>query len=255
MARRLGLLVAAIAVALFGALALLSYASSSNAQVAVAEDNVSVLVAQKDVPEGTAVQAATALVKVQPMPRKAVPPGAASDLKAVGDTVVGQDIRAGEVVLTTDFVPREKAGSIKIPADKLAISLQLADPQRVAGFVLPGSKVAVFDTYATTARPGGTSGGQQAAAGGQSTRLLLPEVQVIAVGPTALSTVGAPAQPAQAGAATEASALLTLAVDQAQASKLIHASQTGKLTFALLSDASRTDSSAPAVTDSTLFDE
>jgi pilus assembly protein CpaB len=70
---------------------------------------------------------------------------------------------------------------LTIPEGKMAISVQLTDPARVAGFVSPGAEVAVFinaepeeidtQTGATTKLP-------------DFTRLLLPRVQVIGVGDT-----------------------------------------------------------------------
>ena len=74
----------------------------------------------------------------------------------------------------------------------------------------------------------------------------MPRVQLIAVGPVALTKT----QPAAAAVATT---YLTLALNQRESEKVIEAaSTTGKLSFALLTPRSKTAPSA-GVTASTLF--
>jgi pilus assembly protein CpaB len=98
----------------------------------------------------------------------------------------------------------------------------------------------------------------------QATRLLLPRVLVLAVG----ATTAAPATPSAASASASASPspsptatpdttptakLLTLAVDQADAEKLILASQTGSLDFTLLTKGA-TATPGPGVNNHNIFD-
>ena len=45
-------------------------------------------------------------------------------------------------------MPAGTSGALPIPSGKVAMSVQLGDPQRVAGFVKPGSEIAVFVTIA-----------------------------------------------------------------------------------------------------------
>ena len=249
MARRLGLLAVAVVLSLFGAFSLITYARGSDARAAEGQSTVSVLVATKDVPAGTAVDGLGDAVALRALPGTAVPAGAMKDLSSLKDRVTAQDLHAGEVLLPTQFVGRQIAGSLKIPAGKLAMSVQLQDPQRVGDFVLPGSQVAVFVTYS-----------KGASATDLVTRMLLSRVQVIAVGPTALSTVGgtAPDRTGRTGGLgsggnNDPTALLTVAVDALEAAKLVQGTQTGKLYFALLSDTSRTGDGNQAVDNSSLF--
>jgi pilus assembly protein CpaB len=250
MARRIGLLAIAVIVALFGAAAVLTYASHSNARAARGQVVVSVLVAKQDVSAGTSAGGMGSAVELRSLPTAAVPAGALTNLTPLGDQVTAEDVHAGQVLLPSQFVGKQIAGSIKIPAGMMAISVQVQDPQRVGGFVLPGSHVAVFDTY--------TKGSTTAEA---TTRLLLNKVQVIAVGPTALSTVGGTAAVqsnksggiGSAGSASDPTAILTVAVDAVQALKLVHAAQTGRLYFALLSETSKTGDGTRAVDNSSLF--
>ena len=67
---------------------------------------------------------------------------------------------------------RRDQETLTIPDGNIAISVNLSDTGRVAGFVNPGAKVAIFLT----------TNGDKALP--DITRLLLPKVQVIAVGAT-----------------------------------------------------------------------
>ena len=91
--------------------------------------------------------------------------------------------RAASLVALTRVFPNEqitasKFGSpgeqdtLTMPTGKFAISVNLSDTGRVAGFVSPGSEVALF------------LNGPTGDSGEEGTRVLLPEVQVIAVGQT-----------------------------------------------------------------------
>jgi pilus assembly protein CpaB len=118
----------------------------------------------------------------------------------------------------------------------MAVSVQLTDPARVAGFVVPGSKVAVFAS--------GTGTASDAATTGEFTRLLLDSVEVIGVGQTTVLSTTTATGGAQT---TEAipQTILTLALTLQEAQKVLFASRPpGELAFGLLNDQSavgRTD--------------
>lgn len=257
MARRILLFLVAVAVALFGTGSVLTYASQANSRAMADQAPVQVLVATGLVPAGMTAEDAQGkkLLALESIPSKVVPQGALTDLTSVAGQVTAQDVHPGEVIIRPRFVSQQVAGSIQIPGSGMAMSVQVQDPQRVGGFVLPGSEVAIFDTYEVEAATGNV--GKPVV--DSATRMLLNRVKVIAVGPTALSTVGgqAPKKEDDAAAAAAApsqdpAAVLTLAVDAAQAVKLAHAAQTGRLYFALLSGTSKTGGT-PAVDNSTLF--
>src|SRR5690606_773894 len=125
-----------------------------------------------------------------------------------------------------------------IPEGGVAISVQLGDPERVAGFVSPGSSVAIIAS--------GTSGDDE----DPFTRTLLANVPVIGVGP---STVVSQAQPGEDGNVEQIpTAILTLGVTQEQAEKIIFAQGGGgQLYFALMNEDSDVTAGAPGVTDGT----
>jgi pilus assembly protein CpaB len=113
---------------------------------------------------------------------------------------------------------------LAIPTDTLAVSVQLADPARVAGFVVPGSDIAVLATWE-----------EKPAGDGETithTAVILPRVQVIAVGPSTLERDGGTG----AGAQQVPTAILTLALAQKEAEKLVLAQKVGELYLGLVSE-------------------
>ena len=250
MTRRLGLLAAALVVALLGTMAVFSYVSKVEADVVAGAEMVDVLVAAERMPAGTNAAAATKdeLVQLSSMPRKSVPEGALTSLDEVGEQTLVSDVFAGEVLLKAKFADQTaRTGALVIPKDTIAISIELEDPQRVAGFVVPGSEVAIFATIkkvdatakATASNVSDSSATVNVQAEGDDdyTNLLLPRVSVIAVGPATLR----PDENEDEKAEDEVTkAVLTVAVTQHDAARLVHSAQTGDLWFGLLSSSSKT---------------
>ena len=262
MSRRLGLLAAALIVALLGTTAVFSYVSKVEADAATGAEMVDVLVATELMPAGTSATAATRgkLVRVSSMPRRSVPEGALTDLEDVGEQKLVSDVFAGEVLLKAKFANQSaRTGALTIPKETIAISVELEDPQRVAGFVVPGSEVAIFATIkkiAATAKATAQTTANSAQVSVQAegdddyTNLLLPRVSVIAVGPATLRPDARKDEKDE----KITKAVLTVAVNQRDAERLVHSAQTGDLWFGLLSSSSKTGP-AMGVSNTNLFDE
>lgn len=227
MGRRLALLIAAVLVAALGTSLVFVYVRNADNRAVADQKPVTVLVAKTSIAAGTRVSDAAnaGAFQTKELPQAAVPTGALSSVDPIKDEVALTTIFPGQQLLAGMFGATAAAtGSIAIPPGQLAASFQFQDPQRVAGFVQPGSSVAVF---VTSSLQGGV----------QSTRILLPKVTVIAVGPT---TITPPANAAQANPESLPRALLTLALTQAQAEKLIFAQTAGgSLYLGLLNDQSK----------------
>jgi pilus assembly protein CpaB len=161
---------------------------------------------------------------------------ALSDISGIADQVARAPIAAGEPILESQFGRESQTGSLVIPREKMAVSVELTDPARVAGFVEPGSKVAIF----TTSGDGQTG----------TTRLLLSDIEVLAAGQTTSAPAGSESAPTE----DLPKALLTLAVDQVEAQKVVYASQNGQLYFALLREDSLVSDTDPGTTSNNLFD-
>ena len=152
-------------------------------------------------------------------------------------------------MLSERFGTAAAAGTrLQVPQGKLAISLSLDDPSHVGSFVVVGSHVAVYDTF--NAQESDTKGRTPAGDHLQdrheftrATRLLEPDVSVLALGTTSAATSSTTGKDASTtsgmqdvSSQTPVALLVTLAVTPDQAQRLIHAERTGTLTFALLGD-------------------
>ena len=256
MLRRLTVYVSALLLALAGTALVFSSASKRVAAEPKGEVRA-VLVATQLIPAGMTGRQAVEkdLVSLREIPVDLAPTGALTDITPVQDHETATDLQPGEVLLPARFLATALAGTIDIPDDKVAVSLEVADPQRVAGFVRPGSEVAVFATYAVTepATPPGVS----APVVKEATQLLLPRATVVAIGPTAYRVHGksddVASEPAD-GEPTKAkiSALVTLAVSIDDAQKIAHITLTGRVTLGLLEADSRT-AAGPATHNRSLF--
>jgi pilus assembly protein CpaB len=223
----------AVVLAAVGALSVLYYVRQADARALAGKEAVRVLVAAARVPAGTSAAAAQAagLLRAEPMPAESVPAEALGKVgPEIAELVAGADIQPGQLILRSLFVAEvPKSTGLPIPDGKVAVTVALGVTQQVAGFVRAGSMVAVFDT-----RGGGTtqSGPREGVA---TTRVLLPEVEVIAVGPAPAG--GQVTQSTSNGAApATGQVMLTFAVDTVQAERLILGSQTGSLHLALLTE-------------------
>jgi pilus assembly protein CpaB len=224
--RRLALLIAAVLVAALGTALVFAYVKKADDRALADQKPVTVLVAKTAISAGTRViDAANAgAFQTKELPQSAVVPGALSSVDPVKDQVVIGNIFPGQQLLTGMFGATAIVdASIAIPPGQIAVSFNFGDPQRVAGFVQPGSKVCIFLTSSLDKNV-------------QSTRILLPSVTVIAVGPT---TITPPADPAQANPEAQPRAMLTLALTQKQAERLIFAQTNGAMYLGLLNGKSQ----------------
>jgi Flp pilus assembly protein CpaB len=163
----------------------------------------SVVVATKPITAGSAV-AADALA-VRPVAKNAVPADAVRSLAALAGQVALYDVSANQVVTARMFGVQAvaAAGGVQLPKGKKAIGVELGFAPGGLRYVVPGDRIDVY--------------GSQKAGDTVRTTLLLSDVQVIATTPGA--GTGAPTA-VQAGTGNLD---FLLAVDEAQAVKLVNA--------------------------------
>jgi pilus assembly protein CpaB len=216
--------VAAVIVAALGTALVYLYAQNKQETAVAATAPVRVLVATTTINSGTTGTAAAAASSfaTREVPSGSVVPGALTDPSAVADLVALSPIYPGQQIIPQQWGTSGATNNLSIPAGKMAMSIQLSDPQRVAGFVAPGSSVAVFATL-----PDPSNGGLP------GTRVLLPKVQVIAVGPTSLVKAAANKDDTT-NAEQIPAAILTLALTEKEAAKVAFATQGGSLYLGLL---------------------
>ena len=231
MDRRKLLLVVAVIVALLGAGLVFVYAKGADSRAADQYDSVEVLVATGTIATGESIEDAAANAKIgkQRLPRTAVLPSALTTTDQLNGQAANTVIYPGEQIVPEKFGGVGEASILPIPDGKVAVSVQLSDAARVAGFVQAGSEVSIWLT--------GTLPDDEDQE--KFTRLVLPRVQVLAAGSTSL--VSTTTSEEDGGTSTEQlpKQLLTLAVDQEEAEKVQFAASIGDLSFGLLNSKSK----------------
>ncbi len=243
MGRRTVLLIVAALIAALGTSLVFMYVRGVDARANEKFDAVQVLTAVEPINPGETLQAAQTAGKIQlgTVTRAQVLPGATTSVADLGTKVALTTVYPGEQIITAKFGEPGDQKVLTIPDGKVAISINLSDTARVAGFVSPGADVAIFLTS-----PEAGPNGQEA------TRLLLPKVSVIAVGATTVTPL-VTTDPAGAQTTEQLPrTLFTLAVDQNEAEKVMYASSHGEMTFALLTEKT-TLKAGPGVTADDLF--
>ncbi len=237
MARRSVLLIAAMLIAALGTAMIVLYVQGIDARATEGQDLVEVLTATEVIEPGETMGEAQSAGKVvsTEIARDDAVDGALSSGKSIADQVALGSIFPGEQLIPQKFGDPAAQETLTIPENKLAISVELTDPARVAGFVNPGSEVAIFASADPKAfKEDGTS--QELST---YTRLLLPKVQVIGVGTTTVQATTTTTEDGEQTTEELPRTILTVAVDQEEAEKVIFGSRNGDLSFALLSDKSK----------------
>ncbi len=237
MDRRRILLVAAVLVAALGAALVFVFVRSAETRAEKQFDTIDVLVATQQIEPGETADAAQSAgkVDVKAVAQGSVVPGAVDTAAGIKGQTALTTIYPGEQLISSKFggaTEVQTTSSLPIPEGQVAISVNLTDPARVAGFVNPGSKVAIF--FSGTAKFAQV----QQVPDTDFTIPLLAEVTVVAVGSTTQVTT---TTTDESGAQTTEQlprTLLTLALDQKQAEQVLFAQGHGELAFALLTEGS-----------------
>jgi len=233
MGRRTVLLVVAALIAALGTGMVILYVRGADSRAEAGQAPVQVLKAVAAIQPGETMAAAQAAGKIQlgTVPQKELLSGAVNSATGLQDEVALSTIYPNEQIISARFGSPGDQETLNIPKGNIAISVNLSDTGRVAGFVSPGANVAIFASSTAQSGAAGVSV--------DSTRLLLPKVQVIAVGAT--TTVSQTTTDAAGAQTTEQlpKTLFTLSVNQRQAERVLYASTHGELSFGLLNDTSR----------------
>ncbi len=175
--RRVRGAVAALVLAIIGAVGLVAFVKGAEERALAGEKLVDVLVVKERVDAGTPASELQDNLGVEEVPAKVRADEAVTDLAVITGLVAGVDLLPGEQITAARFVAPEdftgRARAISVPEDLLEVTVSLAPERAVGGVIRPGSTVGVvasFDDGATgsgnaeegeppsTARGGGTSG-------------------------------------------------------------------------------------------------
>jgi pilus assembly protein CpaB len=231
MGRRTLLLISSILVAAVGTALVAIYVRGADERAEANAQVVSVLVASRGIASGRSLQAeldASSFTTQNVLAREKTTDviADASQLAELADQglVTLAPIAAGQVIQRGLFGKSAAAATdTALAAGQMRMAVQLADPNRSAGFLVANAHVAVFVTIGT-----GTT---------QKTGLVIDDVQVLSVGAAPVEPARRSQQDASGTASTEdavPTTIVSLAVNQDQAQKLILAQKAGELYFAIL---------------------
>lgn len=247
MSRRTIALVLAVVLAGLATIALISYIQGVKRDLSAGKTPVEVFVAKQDIPAGVSGDTASqqGLFEQRTVTEDVKPDTAITSLQEVSGKIAAVQIFKDEVIVSQRFVTPGAAvrGVLPIPQGRHAVSVQVAPPAGVAGFIQPGDQVSLITQVN---RPGA------GAAGGTIARFLLQRVDVLAVGSRVVAVSATPAQTGAQPAAEVACCLLTLALTPGQAEQLVFASLNGQLVFTLLPEGSQ-PANTPGRTIANLF--
>lgn len=235
MRRTILLILAAIVVAI-GSTMVFLYVRGADQRAEDQYDTQEILKAVAPIAAGEKLADAEAAGKIelQPVPVNQILPGAMTSTVDAQDQVAVTAIFPGEQIIANRFGGAAESVGLAIKKGDLAISVNLTDPARVAGFVNPGSEVAIFVT--------GNVGAQNLEGTSTSTtRMLLERVTVLGVGSTTPSSSTTTTDESGATTTTEQlpRTLLTLSLSQRDAERVLFAQTNGDLAFGLLNDDSK----------------
>jgi pilus assembly protein CpaB len=226
MNRRILAVIVAVLLAVGGAALVINYVRNADARAIAENQPTKVYVAEKLIPAGTTLKDAqrTELVVETRVAASALPKGALQEIGPDNNALLAlSDVQPGEYLLSARFGSTpvgEKA--IEVPAGMLAMSVELSDPARVGKFVTPGSHIAVYATHGIKAMTGDDKAKAFNELDVKGTTVLLPDVQVIAMGNTALAAPKKADADSDKAQSSAPSFLVTVAVTPEDAPRLAH---------------------------------
>lgn len=240
--------VAALVLAILGALLVVSYAQGADTRAVQGLDPVTVLVVQKAVPAGTSVAALAAFVASEELPGKAVTKSSLKNLDGMAEKVTAVELLPGEQLVAERLIAPEElkgSGSVDVPEGLQEISFQL-EPQRVVGGrIVPGDHIGIFISQ--------KKDGIEAKPDKETTQLAIHKVLVTAVQRAPVATpspqpgaAGDSTAPAEDTSLPTGSLLLTVAVNDVNASKIVFAAEYASLWLSK-EPLNATDSGKPAI--------
>lgn len=212
---------AAVLLGIIGMVLVFSYAQGADRRALEGRNPVDVLVVQKAVPAGTPVEALRESVALKPMPADSVPATALRDLETAGGKVTGTELVVGEQLVAERLVnpsDLQTPGSIPVPSGLQEVSFAL-DPQRTVGArLVAGDTVGVFISFAAGPPEGNSPP--------ETTELVLHRVLVTGIQRTA---VPAEEKTADTPALPTGTIMVTVAVNDAMAARIVFAAEFGTI--------------------------
>lgn len=218
---------AAVALALVGALLIIVYANGADARAMASTNPKKVLVVEKPIPAGTPANDMAASLVIQDVPATAIAATAVTSLDGKAGTVAAVDLVPGEQLLAERLIAPEDAkakSGVEIPAGLQEVTFELEPKRVVGGRLEAGDHIGIALNY--------KEGADKTKAGAETSQLTLRKVLVTAVqrAPQASGTEKpADGSNPQDTTLPQGSFLVTVAVSDIDASKIIFTSINGEL--------------------------
>jgi pilus assembly protein CpaB len=242
----------AVVLAMVATAAMVVYVNGADRRALAGQQPTRVFVAEKLIPIGMSGEDAQngTYIRETTVPLKNALKGRVLSREQLRNRYAAVDIVPGEQLLLERWVGAQDVGGkrlLPIPEGHQAVSIGVDVVRQVAGFVTPGDRVNV----AVTMPEGG--------AGGDKTQYVLQNVQVLAVGATALTRTSAQANGGRVnqGKGSQTLTAVTLAVADGQVRKVVFAAEKGSIYLTLLppdaTDGAPAGSPGPAADESDIF--
>jgi pilus assembly protein CpaB len=223
----------AVVLALVATAALVVYVNGADRRAISDQRPVMVFVAKETIKAGTSGLDArnTGLIDQIPVPKKNVVDGYVRSVTQLRDRFAAVDIVKGEQLLLKRWVGAEDVEGrrlLQIPTGHQAVAIELDLTRQVAGFITPGDSVSLILSMKRRAQ-----GGREPI---DRSQFLLQNVQVLAVGATALTNVntqGGGGRITQ-GRGSQNLTAVTLAVEDGEVEQVVYAAEYGSIYLSLL---------------------
>ncbi|BAS10193.1 hypothetical protein AHiyo4_36150 [Arthrobacter sp. Hiyo4] len=219
---------AAIALAIVGALLIIFYAQGADQRAMATMEPVNVLVVKAAIPAGTPVNEMAASLALEQVPAAGVADTALSTLDNSAGNVSAVDLVPGEQLLAERLVAPEEVkaqGAAEVPAGFQEVSFELEPKRVVGGRIEVGNHVGFFLSF--------DNGAVKDKPDNASSQLTVRKALVTAV---QRAPQAAPAEKPVAGqpdpketTLPEGSLMLTVAVNDVDAGKIVFASEFGRI--------------------------
>jgi pilus assembly protein CpaB len=234
--RRLLAALAALVLAVAGAVVLLAYVRGADARALAGVRTVEVLVVDQLIPEGTPGDDVADLVRTEQLPAKAAVDGRVTDLSTLAGQVATVDLQPGEQLLAGRFAAPEDVaapGTVAPPEGTSEVSVVLEPQRAVGGRLAAGDEIGVYVSMDLENEDGKKIGVTHATLHG----VLVTQVQGAPAPQTDVGTETA----SSSGAAPTGSLMVTLAVPARDAEVVVFGMEHGTVWLALEPEGADTD--------------
>ena len=222
--------IAAVLLAILGTLMLVNYANGADRRALAGTQTTEILVVQKEIPAGTAVSSFGTSVQVKQVPNNMLVDGALADLSRVQNKVAAMKLLPGDQISNgrlADAATYQGSNPVTVPDTMQQLSFSVTSDRVVGGQLLPGDYAALYLSYNQGVEPGT---GDVPATKNTLRKVLVVSMQAAVTGSAAASTPSAtPAPSAAPDTVGAASYVVTVALQPADAIKLVHAAEFGHI--------------------------